>query len=129
MHTHIHTNAGMCFEVLGVILGVGIYTFYFVGFVETTEEEECGGATREPNENQRRAYLYHAITVGVILIACILTTFLGVREQEGAYKKSKPDPCLIPTRIPNPLWMFPSLRYLPFSLLPIFPPILLFQMK
>ncbi len=72
----------MCCEVLGTVLGAVIYTFYFVGFI-TTEEEECGGATREPNENQRRAYLYHAITVGVILIACILTTFLGVREQEG----------------------------------------------
>ena len=84
--THIPMSiqyTGMTFEVLGSVLGLVIYTLYFVGFVGISEEEECEGEVREPATNQRRAYFYHSITVGVILIACVVTTYLGVKEQEG----------------------------------------------
>ncbi len=70
------------------MLGVLIYTFYFVGYVQESGEE-CEGAVREPNANERRAYLYHAITVAALLIACIVTTYVGIKEQEGDHSSSK----------------------------------------
>ncbi len=75
----------MCFEVLGTILGILIYTAYFVGFVGDSSEQRCEGGVREPDENQRRAYRYHAVTLGVIVIVCTTITFLGVREQKGMF--------------------------------------------
>ncbi len=75
----------MCFEVLGTILGILIYAAYFVGFVGDSHEQRCEGGVREPDENQRRAYRYSAITMGVIIAVCITVTFLGVREQNGMF--------------------------------------------
>ena len=76
----------MCFEVIGTILGIVVFTLYYVLFVQDTKEERCEEGEREPDQSERRAYRYHALTLGIILIACIVTTFLGVREQKGGVR-------------------------------------------
>ncbi len=79
----MHTHAGMCFEVLGTIIGIVVYTVHYAAFVQDTTEQKCDDGEREPDESVRRAYRYHAVTLGVILIVCIVIVFLGVREQKG----------------------------------------------
>ena len=45
--------AGMCFEVIGTMLGVIIYTVCYLGFVEN-EEDSCNGGTRISDPNKVR---------------------------------------------------------------------------
>ena len=73
----------MCFEVAGTLLGILVYTVFFISFVGNREEEECNDGERQPDESMRRTFRYHALTLGIVIFLCILTTFLGVREQEG----------------------------------------------
>ena len=74
----------MCFEVLASILGVGIYTIFFVAFVHVQDKGEgCDNGQREPDIGHRRAYRYHALLLGILIVICVFTTFIGVREQKG----------------------------------------------
>ncbi len=79
----MYTCAGMCFEVMGTILGILVYTAYYIIFVGDRNEQKCDDGEREPDQSERTAYTSHSITLGIILIICIIITFLGVREQQG----------------------------------------------
>ena len=78
----------MCFEVAGTLLGILIYTVFYLGFVSTTDSEECVSGERVPEPLKRAAYRYHGLTVGVLIFLCILVTFLGIKEQKGALYES-----------------------------------------
>jgi Na+/melibiose symporter-like transporter len=75
----------MVFEVIGTLLGIGIYTIYFTAFVHTKEEDDCSAGQREPSLPSERAYRYHAITLGVLTVAFITTTLVTVREQKDMH--------------------------------------------
>ena len=81
--SHVLTSIGMCFEVGGTIVGVFVYTAYYLGLV--TQSDVCEDGRRLPDPNLRAAYRWHALTLGVILLFCISTTVIGVREQKGMY--------------------------------------------
>ena len=72
----------MCFEVFGTLLGILVFTVYYTGFVQN-KENGCDEGERLPDIQKRRAYLYHGLTVGVLLLVFIVITFFGVREQKG----------------------------------------------
>ena len=73
----------MIFEVLGTLLGILVYTVYYLGFVHVSNKECSDSEQREGDPAVRAAYRYHALTLGVLIFFFILTTFLGVREQKG----------------------------------------------
>lgn len=79
----------ICFEVCGTLLGILIYTVYFIGFVGSSNEESCDSGVRVPDMNKRTAFLCHAVTVGALIFLFILTTFLGVREQSDEINTNK----------------------------------------
>ena len=75
----------------GTLLGILIYTVYYIGFVGASNSESCeSGGVRLPDHSRRNAFFYHALTAGVLVFLFILTTFLGVREQKG--DKTPPPP-------------------------------------
>ena len=69
----------MCFEVAGTLLGILVYTLYY----SLLPDKRAGDCREEPNSGVRRAYRYHALTLGVLIVIFIVITFLGVREQKG----------------------------------------------
>lgn len=73
----------MVFEVLGTLLGILIYTVYYLGFVHIADGDCIPGEKREGDPATRAAYRYHGLTLGILIFLFILTTFLGVREQQG----------------------------------------------
>ena len=76
------SRVGMCFEVAGTLLGIVVYTIFFVSLVHN-KEEDCNNEDRQPDHEMRATFRYHALTLGVLTFFFILTTFLGVREQQG----------------------------------------------
>ena len=72
----------MCFEVTGTLLGIGVYTIFYTSFVHN-EEEDCNDGERQPDNAMRATFRYHALVLGILTFFFILTTFIGVREQQG----------------------------------------------
>ena len=72
----------MCFEVAGTLLGIGVYTVFYTSLVQN-KKEDCSDGERQPDEAMRATFRYHALTLGVLTFFFILTTFIGVREQQG----------------------------------------------
>lgn len=61
-----------------------MYTLYFLGFVGFEDTEVCEpGGTRKGDPQKRLSYLCHAVTLGVLIVIFIATTFIGVREQKS----------------------------------------------
>ncbi len=75
----------MCFEVSGTILGVFVYTVYYLGLTEVADSCDSGG--RKPNQSLRAAYQWHGLTLGVLTVVFVFVTFIGVREQKGLMKE------------------------------------------
>ena len=67
----------------GTLLGILIFTGYFIGFVGSGSGDNCDSGEREPDPAERRAYRYHGITFAVLVVVFIATTFIGIREQKG----------------------------------------------
>ena len=72
----------MCFEVAGTLLGILVYTLYYILLANKTTPD-CTESVKEPNTGVRHAYQYHALTLGVLIVVFIVITFLGVKEQKG----------------------------------------------
>ena len=72
----------MCFEVAGTLLGIAVYTVFFVSLVHD-KKDDCDDGDRQPDPEMRATFRYHALTLGILTFFFILTTFLGVREQQG----------------------------------------------
>lgn len=72
----------MCFEVAGTLLGIVVYTVFYTSLVHD-KDEDCDDGERQPDRAMRATFRYHALTLGVLTFFFILTTFLGVREQQG----------------------------------------------
>lgn len=72
----------MCFEVSGTILGVLVYTAYYLGLATRSD---CVEGERTPDNSLRAAYRWHALTLSVLIVIFVFTTFVGVREQKGQY--------------------------------------------
>lgn len=76
--------AGICVEQIGTMLGVYIFTAYYLGLVQFSDSSDCGGTgKRKPDPIKRAAYRWHALTIGVLVVVCVFTTFITVREQKG----------------------------------------------
>ena len=76
--TQSRGSIGMCFEVGGTTVGVFVYTVYYLGLV--TQSDVCEDGRTLPDPNLRAAYHWHALTLSVILLFCMSTTVIGVRE-------------------------------------------------
>ena len=74
--------SGMCFEVTGTLLGIGVYTVFYTILVQD-KVEDCSDGERQPDKAMRATFRYHALTLGILTFFFILTTFIGVREQQG----------------------------------------------
>ena len=72
----------MCFEVAGTLLGILVYTVFYISF-NHNKEEDCNNDVRLPDPDMRATFRYHALTLGILIFFFILTTFIGVREQQG----------------------------------------------
>ena len=72
----------MCFEVAGTLLGIGVYTVFYTILVQS-KDEDCSDGQRQPDKAMRATFRYHALTLGILTFFFILTTFIGVREQQG----------------------------------------------
>ncbi len=75
----------MCFEVAGTIIGVFVYTAYYLGLVSSSTAD-CDDGQRVPDYELRAAYRWHALTLGILTVIFVFVTFIGVREQKGAYQ-------------------------------------------
>ena len=78
LYSHVLTSIEMCFEVGGTIVGVFVYPVYYLGLVTQSDVCEDGHTLLDPN--LRAAYHWHALTLSVIILFCISTTVIGVRE-------------------------------------------------
>ncbi len=78
-------HVGMCFEVLSVLLGIGIHTVFYTIFVIGGTDVSCDQGERLPNEDERSAYRWHAVLLGVLTIFFISVTVFGVKEQDGEF--------------------------------------------
>lgn len=66
------------------MVGVLVYTAYYFGLVGFSNSGcEGEGNIRESDPDLRAAYHFHALTLGIVIIICIFTTFVTVREQKG----------------------------------------------
>ena len=84
----------MCFEVAGTLLGILVYTLYY-SLLADKRTGDCTEAVAEPNTGVRRAYRYHALTLGVLIVIFIVITFLGVKEQKGEGREEGMLDCII----------------------------------
>lgn len=78
----LHNIIGMCFEVAGTLLGISVYTVFYTSLVHN-KDDSCSNGERQPDQDMRATFRYHALTLGVLTFFFILTTFIGVREQQG----------------------------------------------
>jgi Na+/melibiose symporter-like transporter len=74
----------MLFEVLGTLVGIGVYTAYFSGFVQG-KKASCDGGVRERDIDLERTYRYHAVTLAILTVVFVTITLVTVREQKGMY--------------------------------------------
>ena len=66
------------------MVGVFVYTAYYLGLVGSSNSGcEGEGGKRQSDPDLRAAYHFHSLTLGLITVACIFTTFITVREQKG----------------------------------------------
>ena len=76
--------AGMCFEILGTVIGVFVYTMYYLGLANSsTDSCQRSSEEREPDSSLRAAYRWHGLTLGCFAIIFVFVTFITVREQSG----------------------------------------------
>lgn len=66
----------------GTILGVFVYTGYYLGLVNDSTDD-CNNGERVPDSALRAVYRWHALTLSFFVVIFITVTFLGVREQKG----------------------------------------------
>ncbi len=74
---------GMCCEVIGTLIGIVVYTIYYVGFVGSQSNQDCNGGARIQNPDKIAAYRWHALTLSVVIVTCISVTVIFIREQKG----------------------------------------------
>ena len=75
--------AGICFEQLGMIVGIYVFTGFYLGLVQFSSSSDCDGGQRVPDPQARAAYRWHALTIAFLTVLCILITTLTAREQKG----------------------------------------------
>ena len=78
----------MCFEVMGTMLGVIIYTLCYLVFVDN-EEDICSGGVRLSDPNKIRVYRYQGAIIAVITLMFVWITAFGVKEQQEEIEQSK----------------------------------------
>ena len=77
-------RAGICFEQVGNLTGVFIFTAFYLGFVQfSATSGGCSAGQRLPDPPLRAAFRWHGLTVGLLTILCVLTTVIFIREQKG----------------------------------------------
>lgn len=77
-------SSGIGFELISTLLGVGIYTVYFLGLVGSSSSSDCDtGGRRVADPNLKAAYQWHALTVAAIIVLCVTVTVVFVRESPG----------------------------------------------
>lgn len=72
----------MIFEAVGTLIGIGVYTIYFVSLVGSTPED-CDGGERLPDPARRAVFQWMGFTLGLLTIACVSITVIGIKEQKG----------------------------------------------
>lgn len=77
-------RAGVCFEQIGNVMGVLIFLLYYLGLVQFSEDSSCSTGERLPNQHERAAYRWAALTLAVVIVVSIAITTLTIQEQEGA---------------------------------------------
>lgn len=78
----------MCFEVIGTMLGVAIYTMCYLSFVEG-EEDVCSEGARVSDLNKIRAYRYQALIIAGFTLVFVWITAFGVKEQQEEIEQNK----------------------------------------
>ena len=77
------SSIGICFEQLGVLIGVYIFTGFYLGLVQFSESSDCDNGQRVPDPQRRAVYRWHALTIGLLLVLCVLVTTITATEQKG----------------------------------------------
>ena len=76
---------GMCFEVAGTLIGVLVYTAYYIGLASSSTAD-CDEGERVPDLDMRAAFRWHGLTLGILVVVFVFVTFIGVKEQNGTAK-------------------------------------------
>jgi Na+/melibiose symporter-like transporter len=79
----------MCFEVGGTMVGVFVYTGFYLGLVGTSKSGCEAGSDRKSDPTLRASYHFHALTLGIVTIVSLLITTVTVREQSGESELAK----------------------------------------
>jgi len=80
----IFLSLGILFELFSTLLGVGIYTLFFVSLVHSSSGSDCDvGGKRLVDPNLKAAYLWHSVVVAGIIVVCVSITVIFIKESEG----------------------------------------------
>ena len=85
-HTDKVSSLGVCVELSGTVVGIGIFTAFYLGLVQLNSSASAGcnsSGQRVPNAQLRAAYQWHGLTVGLLIILCVFITVVSVKEEEG----------------------------------------------
>ena len=72
----------MCCEVIGTLIGILVYTVYYIGFVGN-QSNDCSDGSRLQDPNKIAAYRWHALTLSLVIVTCVSVTVIFIREQKG----------------------------------------------
>ena len=75
----------MLFEIAGTLLGILVYTAYYVGMVDASTSDCNNDGERKINTSRRAAYQWHGLTIAVIIVVCISVTTFTIKEQKGLF--------------------------------------------
>ena len=75
--------AGICLELTGTVIGICIFTAFYLGLVQFSNVQQCEAGQREPDPMIRAAYQWHALTIGILVVICFFITVVSIKEQEG----------------------------------------------
>ena len=92
-------SLGVGFELFSTLLGVGIYTFFFVILVHSSSSSDCdAGGERLVDPKLKAAYQWHSVVVAAIVVACVSITVIFIKESEGKnlYQSNLPTICVWP---------------------------------
>ena len=78
----------MCFEVAGTVIGIFVYTAYYLGLV-TSSTQDCDSGERVPDSDERAAFRWHGLTLGILVVVFVFVTFIGIAEQKGTLSKEQ----------------------------------------